>query len=348
MPASDPPAPGSSTPDPPDDPTSSPPTPPDVPPTGTDADDTAPTGERRQLDLIERLAVGLLDNLGTSTSAPASTHSGAADGEPDALSIGILDADDGLSVAVRPLRGADPVAELIGFTAPADWLAVGVVSTGRWAALTDDEASSGTIRRAARPVGGRARIAHVVTRAGASVVILRQDQEPPVIHHFGPHHEHFGRVDDICRRMLGLPTAAPTTETIELWAVVWVDAIMRRAAATKVSTWRDVAGVHPIVSRLTVVDEPRRASAADNVVELAATYGDLVGWDDLRVLCVNRQWALVGIDPVEANWMDAGMFSRWALAPYPELAELLVDVDDLLPERLARRVRVSCRAWGLP
>jgi hypothetical protein len=129
---------------------------------------------------------------------------------------------------------------------------------------------------------------------------------------------------------------------------MWTDAVVRKAAATKLSTWRDVAGPHPVVARLTVVDEPRRSAAADDVVALAATYGDLVDWDDLRVLCVNAQWLLVGIEPAAADWMDAGMFSRWALAPYPELSALLADIDELVPERFARRVRSACRAWGLP
>ena len=52
--------------------------------------------------------------------------------------------------------------------------------------------------------------------------------------------------------------------------------------------------------------------------------------------------------PDDAAWMDAGMFSRWALAPFPELSDLLTDLDALLPEAVTRRVRATCRAWGLP
>jgi hypothetical protein len=290
-----------------------------------------------ELDLIERLALALVDNL-----------EAGADDPPQALSIGILPVDgDGLTVAVRPLVGPDPIDNLVGFTAPADWVAVGVVSTGRWSTISDAEAESGQLRRAARPAAGRARLAHVVTRLGSSLVVLRQDHDPPLVRRHDPHDAHFGRADDVCRRVLGLPTSPPGVPTIGWWAVRWADTVVRQAAAGAVSTWFDVADAHPVVERLSVDDDARRA-AADDIVELGTTYADLLDWDDLRRLCSTGQLGFPEVDPDDAAWMDAGMFSRWAFAPYAELADLLDDLDALLPEALVRRVRTTCRSWGLP
>jgi hypothetical protein len=299
------------------------------------AGDAAEPDVGRELDLIERLALALVDNLDDAEP-------------PEALSIGILPVDgDGLTVAVRPLLGADPIDNLVGFTAPAHWVAVGVVSTGRWSTISDAEAETGQLRRGARPAAGRARLAHIVTRQGSSLVVLRQDHDPPVIRRHDPREVLLGRADDVCRRILGLPTPPPAVPTVEWWAVRWADAVVRRAAAGVVSTWFDVAGAHPVVERLSVDDDARRA-AADDLVELGATYADLLDWDDLRRLCATGQLDFSGVDPDDAAWMDAGMFSRWAFAPFAELADLLDDLDALLPEALTRRVRSTCRSWGLP
>src|SRR5262245_23767363 len=113
------------------------------PPDPTDPDDSLGGSDpfraddaASELDLIERLALALVDNLDAG-----------ADDPPEALSIGILPVDgDGLTVAVRPLVGPDPIDNLVGFTAPAHWVAVGVVSTGRWSTISDAEAESGQLR----------------------------------------------------------------------------------------------------------------------------------------------------------------------------------------------------------
>jgi hypothetical protein len=304
-------------------------------PSSPSSDD--PVVEPIDLDLIERLAVALVDNLG-----------GGDPDEAEALSIGILPGDtDGFGVAVHPLLGADPIDALIGFDAPADWVAVGVVSTARWAPTTDEEATAGRLRRASRPVGGRARLAHIVTRQGRSLVVLRQNDDPPVIRRFNPRDVHFGRVDDVCRRVLGLSTATPANRTAELWAVVWADRLVRWAAAGDDLTWDDVARAHPAVAHLAVEDHISLDEAADDLIGSGEWLADRWSWDDLRKLTVEGDHSVDDLDPEDARWMDAGMFSRWALAPFSELSDLLADLDDLLPEALVRRVRTTCRAWGL-
>jgi hypothetical protein len=288
-----------------------------------------------EADLIERLAEALVDNLG-----------GDAGLEREALSIGIVTTGaDGLSLAVRPLIGPDPVVELLGFVAPASWSAVGIVSTARWANLTDGELAGVPHRR--RRADGRARLAYLVTRTGASLVVLQQEGAERITRWFAPGHEHVGRIDDVCRRMLGLPTRPPSYPPLGLWAVMWADSLVRRGSATRLQTWREVALSHPVVARLAVDDESLLATATDDLVELAASYANLLGWAELRSLCARGQWPLVDADPDDVAWMDDGMFSRWAVADLPELDDLLDDVDLLLPEALRRRVRIACVAWGL-
>jgi hypothetical protein len=221
------------------------------------------------------------------------------------------------------------------------------VSTARWANLTDTDGMGSVPRRVRRRTDGRARLAYIVTRAGASLAVLEQEGAERIIRWFAPGHEHVGRIDDVCRRMLGLVTGPPSFPPLELWAVLWADSLVRRCAAMRLRTWREVAASHPVVSRLAVEDDALLGTASDDLVELAASYADLLGWEELRGLGARGQWPLVDVDPDIVAWMDAGMFSRWAIAPYPELDDLLDDLDLLLAEPLRRRVRIACAAWGL-
>jgi hypothetical protein len=45
--------------------------------------------------------------------------------------------------------------------------------------------------------------------------------------------------------------------------------------------------------------------------------------------------------------MDEGMLSRWLVAIFDPLDELLVEVDRMLPDGVARRIRRTLRALDL-
>src|SRR5437763_903862 len=66
------------------------------------------------------------------------------------------------------------------------------------------------------------RSVHLVDRTGASASTLRLQGEPATVFGLDDQDGH-GRIDDVCRRALSLPTAPPERTTTELWALVWLD-----------------------------------------------------------------------------------------------------------------------------
>src|SRR5688572_4389629 len=79
----------------------------------------APSPDRRRgrRQVLVRVLELLLD---TARSDPALAPS----------AVGITVAGDDVELAVRPLIGADPVADVHGFVAPPEWTAFGVVASG--------------------------------------------------------------------------------------------------------------------------------------------------------------------------------------------------------------------------
>jgi len=127
---------------------------------------------------------------------------------------------EGFDLGIRPLEDDRSVVEaLSGFSAPSEWMAIGVVTEGTARHLVDTTSE----RR-------RVRCVHLVDRTGASASTLRLQGEAASV--FGGDDDHGrGRIDDACRRALELPTAPPTRSTIELWALVWLDRVLAARAA---------------------------------------------------------------------------------------------------------------------
>ena len=109
---------------------------------------------------------------------------------------------EGFDLGVRPLDSEMSVVEaLCGFTAPTEWLAIGVVTEGNARHLDDP----GFEQR-------RVRCVHLVDRSGASGSTLRLHGEAATVLSSLDDHDPGGRVDDVCRLALGLPTAAPRAQ----------------------------------------------------------------------------------------------------------------------------------------
>jgi len=106
---------------------------------------------------------------------------------------GDLDDDDAVDVAVLPLDGLHPAELLDGFTAPDDWLALGLVTRG-WAAPMGSE------RPSAHPARRRVCTTVLLDRAGAAVGRTIDKSGAVVID--GPPGE--GEVLDLLRCALGL------------------------------------------------------------------------------------------------------------------------------------------------
>ncbi len=299
-----------------------------------------PTLTTRALDpvLVERFARSLVDTLDNHRSSP---H--------EVFAFGLLDGPDGMTAALRPLGGADPVQQLVGFTPSSDWLAAGVAASGQWYPITEpDEAAFAVPGHEPResPEGGNVAIVHLATRDGALLSVLSRDEGPEGGWRSPDHY--YGRVDDVCRRVMGMPTVAPERDTRKLWAVVWCDIVASLVLDGGTPTWPQLALAHPAIGQLGITDPVAQTWAVDNLIRLGNDLGRMHTWDDLLTMCAHNQWPMTGVEPDAAAWMDAGMFSRWCLEPYPELVEILDDVSVLLPDDTAFRLARAIEAWGLP
>lgn len=269
--------------------------------------------------------------------APLGWHEGP-------MAVGVEPSGD-LSVMVPPggLDG-DPVAAFVGRDAEPGWSAYGIVATGRVHDLAEE---GGRAHGRRRPVEQRARMGHLVDRSGASVSYLHLEGEE------ARHREDAsgGRLDDVCRRALGLPTPPPAVAVDVLWATWWLEDLLVAAREGGVTTWADAAARHlatrpaarPIVGVLP--DDPDPVQLAVAAHRLAAEWP----WDDLRrLVATGGLTTLPQVAPEAAAWMDAGMFSRWALVDEPPLSMLLDACSGLLPGPVVGAIGDALRAGGLP
>ena len=248
-------------------------------------------------------------------------------------------AHEGFDLGIRPLDDGSSVVEaLAGFTAPPEWMAVGVVTEGNARHMVDPSVQ----RR-------RVRCVHLVDRTGTSASVLRLQGEAATV--FGADDDDGrGRIDDVCRRALGLSTAPPEHSTVELWALVWLDRVLQaRVEQPDVppSRWTDVAAHHPAVAILLSDDEEWGDEAADVVGRLGSRLAEVHSWPVLRAACAAGEWPVDDVPSDVAAWLDDGSFSRWVIGAYPPIDHLADATCDLLSPSLRRRLRAVLRTWGL-
>jgi|GEM_PF-1332904 len=248
------------------------------------------------------------------------------------LSAGV--SGDGVEVGLRDLdeRDGNVVDALVGFTAPPDWLAVGVV-TGANAWHLD------------RPDGepSRAHTAHLVTRSGAAASVIRLAGEEPVLIGGDDSGPIVGRIDDACRRVLDLPTP-PGPPVAEMWSVLWLGAVLEADPAP--ASWEAVARLHPAFGagdgEIMAVFGHRPTR---HLVELGHVMAKTLDWPVLRVACGAGQLGWHDIPPQVARWLDDGAFARWALWFFPPLPELLTAVEARVSPAITRRIHAALHAW---
>lgn len=260
------------------------------------------------------------------------------------IAIGI-EPDGNVEMAVPPADLDDPIGALVGRDARPEWTAYGVVTSGRVHDLADE---AGRVYGRARPVERRARMGHFVDRAGATVSYLhlrgeqRRSDESPAI----------GRVDDVCRRALGLTTPPPTAPMDLFWAGRWLeDVLVTASRAADTPTWPEIARLHPATHpSARAVSRPPSGDLGPTALAAAARRLSAAWeWEDLRTLVADGGARTVdAVTPVEAAWMDAGMFSRWVLADVPPLAVLRAEVASALPGPVAAAIDEALAAGGLP
>jgi hypothetical protein len=252
--------------------------------------------------------------------------------------VGGLDDPDGFEVGVLALEGQHPGSALLGFTAPEECTALGVVATG-WSLPPERFAEHDTDRnRRAGPPAAEAsdRVAvfsTVVVGRGCEVAgRLSIDGAEPV-----DSAPESGVLLDLLLRALGCPTPVPAFGVLELLATVWLAELACPSARSM--DWPEVAERHWGL-RL------RPDHAADELVVLAVQTAAELGWDGLRRVVARSEWPGV-CTAEEAAWFDAGSFARWVLGSFPPLPDLAAAVTGSLRPSVARRVRATLDVWGL-
>ena len=247
-------------------------------------------------------------------------------------------------LALQPDR--HPVDELVGTTSPPDWWAIGVAATG----------TAHHLDSTAPPL--RVRTVHLVARdgswasrwrpldddgdagagAGAAAAGCADEPDRPV-----------GRIDDVCRRALGLPTPAPAGDTAVYWAQRWLDAVLEAASARRRPTWGwvDVARRHPAYDALATGAPGTTAPAPAQLARMARRLAAWRDWPVVRRGCAAGTWPQPDVTAEVAGWLDDGAFARWAGGAYPDLDDLRAAVADLLPPRVAVAVETTLLLSGV-
>ena len=284
------------------------------------AEPAEPTEPTALVDVLEPLAVRV-----------ATLHADAVgwEGPNQLVAVRAGDGAD-LEVALAPVDG-DLAEGIVGFTAPDGWDAVGAAALG-WLRPLDERGRPG--RRE-----GRTRTVLLVHRSGATASVLwPEGGDPDLVP--GPVE---GRIADLLRRAVGLPTAPPEASVVELFALHWLAALLE-AEPGSLATWEAVAGHHPLLVQLDAGENP---AAAGCLVAMGGPAGLFGPWDEIRRSCARGALTLAGVDPALAGWFDEGSFARWVLGSFPRLEVLLDAVEPSLAPAAARELREALRTWGL-
>lgn len=240
---------------------------------------------------------------------------GAVD-EPGHLLVHVADDGDDLLLGVQPLPiDTHPFGELAGFTAPTDWSMFGVRVRGTAHHLDDDRPPERSITT------------FVVDRRGAERSIVRRGERTDALP--GPA---CGTIPDLCRRVLGLPTAPAPPTTAVLWTVAWLDRLIDAwgdpARRRSLGSWSAIAALHPAFD-----------GRPDDLVAAAQAHTAAWTWERLRNEPDELPLPDGPLATAITTWMDDGFYARWALGAYPPPATLARDLAGLLdPELRAQLV----------
>jgi len=263
-----------------------------------------------------RLLAQLADLLGRA----------AAEEAVDAA-VGIAIGTDGVDLHLRPIGCHVPAAEqLCGFDAPAHWDVVGIVARGLARPL-----AAGAMPR------GEVVVVHLQARSGASCSMIGAAPGPlqPAGAACG------GRLVDVCRRTLGLPTDPPDTPPLQWWAARWLDLLVGVAGLELHRSGHELVGHFP-------GPPPAAPADLDDLEAHGLRLGRTTAWSSLRAAAAAGTLAVPGITPGHAAWMDDGMFARWALDALPSCHTSLAELEPRLPPTLAHRLRRLLQVWSTP
>ncbi|MDQ1393575.1 MAG: hypothetical protein QOF30_2552 [Acidimicrobiaceae bacterium] len=230
------------------------------------------------------------------------------------------------------VRWHEGLDTLMGFAAPGDCHAIAAVGYG-WArhlgtVTADRDIVAAEERR-------RCRVVYLLARTGDTAAYLRAgheiliDEAPTV-----------GRIPDLARRALGLPTPPPEDTTAELLARLWLSNIAADAVDGNHNggrlTWADAARLHPA---LQVAAQAGIAVDADELVAAMRLAADSWTWSRLAQQAAQDAWLADLLPAGAGGWMDEGILSRWLLDALPTTDSLLQRIAPIVTPSAALRIR---------
>jgi hypothetical protein len=188
------------------------------------------------------------------------------------------------------------------------------------------------------------RLVHLVARDGTThSTIARDDGEQPIASQSTAE----GLIDDVCKRVLGLPTPPPRTDVIDVFTRIWLFDVLGSLEPPACPTWAALASMHPAVGMVRATDPALAALAAERLVTSGRTLAQSNPWSRVRESCASGAWPIDDISPAEAAWLDDGSFSRLVESMWPDIGELVDALAAMLPTRVMREVHDTLVAWGL-
>ncbi|HEX4902506.1 MAG TPA: hypothetical protein VFV42_06830 [Acidimicrobiales bacterium] len=251
----------------------------------------APHGDHVAADAsLHLLADHLADALAAGELSPCLVHVGTGDA-------------DGFDLGVLPLEGRHPTELLLGWTAPPEWHAVGMATSG-WAYHVAERSSPHRRRHRVHVVSLLSRTgehAHRTATDDPSVAPLLGDELP------------VGEQVDLLRRVLGLPTDPPPVDASAYWSIQWLADLV--GAAQPVPSLGAALDAHPAMRLLR---HGVRSADAD-VEDVLAAFHRVLTWSRLRQLAADGRFEVPDLLPQDSAWLDDGAFARFVLNRCPPL-----------------------------
>lgn len=244
----------------------------------------------------------------------------------------IIPEGSGLDLGIRPLDGAHPTELLVGFTAPADWYAIGIAAQG-WAYSFAERSRADRAR-------SRVLLVSLVSRSGEMTHVVRTgDPDHPLN---TTNEQPSGEQIDLLRRSLGLSTPPPPCDSSVFWAIEWLSALIDRDCDT--TCWRDVISLHP-ASRLLSPDHD--AHVESWFPTSARALAKVLPWTRIREIAGSGGVVLPGMSHNDASWFDEGALARFVLNRCPPLSFLRSQAISALRPDLAGRLNETLDSLGL-
>lgn len=220
--------------------------------------------------------------------------------------------DPKLLLGALPVGEATVIDALLGFTAPDDWLGIGVVAGDCAITPVDGEDSAHP-----DPDDLPSRVVYLLNRSGEGVTAVGlSENEPTMFEH--PRAGARGHLVDVCHRSLGLPTPEPTTSTASLVTAIWLDRVADLVLGSDAwPGWSTIARLHPAVEPFEEIPGPERLR------HLADVHVARTSWARARAQVTLGRIYVPGVDRDLAAWMDVGTFARWTERAFIHHLDLL-------------------------